>query len=245
MEAHMENSNLSERVAILKEKLDIFRDLELWRSEVSSDNNCEFDTTNFPEDFRMLWKIIGAGTLGSDPPRVMGMHIINIDKPYKFDDPNSDWSLEFHGDEIVEYSCGNKSHRIENIYLVGHNVDYRFYGYDSTQIPYQFVCEDDWNYYDEIISLLESNVSEMEWSLNRPTVGLGSDEYAINWYRKAAGYGFASAQYHLGLCYKNGDGVDQHNLQAIYWFKLAAAKEHSDTQYELGAMQTIADSIFK
>jgi TPR repeat protein len=166
----------------------------------------------------------------------MGYHVMNIDMPYKFDDSNSDWSLEFQGDDLVEYSCGNKSHPIEDIYLVGHNVDLRFYGYDSTKIPYQFVCEDDWNYYDEIISLLESKVSEMEWSLNSRTVGLGLSEYAISWYKKAAGYGFASAQYHLGHCYKDGDGVDQDNLQAIHWFKLAAAQEYRDALFGLGVI---------
>lgn len=243
MEAHLENLNLSKRLVILKEKLDIFRDLELWKSEVSSGNNCEFDTTNFPEDFRMLWKAIGAGTLVSDPPRFMGYHVINIDTPYKFDDSNSEWDLEFNGDELVEYSCGSASHRIENIYLVGHNDAFRFYGYDSTKIPYQFVCADDWVDYGGIISLLESKVSEMEWRLNTRTVGLGRDEYAFDWYNKAAKYGFASAQYFLGLCYKDGDGVDQDNLQAIHWFKLAAAQEYEDALFWLGVIYSTGVGI--
>jgi TPR repeat protein len=88
----------------------------------------------------------------------------------------------------------------------------------------------------KIISLLESEVSKMEWSLNSRTVGLGRSEYAINWYKKAAGYGFASAQYHLGHCYKDGESVDQDNLQAIHWFKLAAAQEYRDALFGLGVI---------
>jgi TPR repeat protein len=38
----------------------------------------------------------------------------------------------------------------------------------------------------------------------------------VSWYKKAPSYGFASAQYCLGLSYKNGGGVDQDYVQAVH-----------------------------
>ena len=33
------------------------------------------------------------------------------------------------------------------------------------------------------------------------------DKQAVAWYAKSAAQGFAKAQYQLGKCYKNGEGV--------------------------------------
>jgi hypothetical protein len=236
MEAHLENLNLSKRLAILKEKFDVFRDLELWRSEISSGNNSEFDATNFPADFRMLWKITGAGTLGSHPPGFESYHVMHIDAPYKFGDEDGDWYPEY---ELF----GKDEIHIKDVFLIGCDCDCAFYGYNSTQIPYKFVHQDQYYDHDGIISLLESKISELEFFWNFDNVSLGRDEYAINWYKKIAAYGFASAQYLLGLCYKDGKGVAQDYLQAIHWFKLAAAQANRDAQFELGVMYTIADNI--
>jgi|LakMenEpi03Aug12_release.lakeMendotaPanAssembly.Ray.scaffolds.fasta_scaffold805528_2 hypothetical protein len=70
------------------------------------------------------------------------------------------------------------------------------------KIPYEFVHQDQYSDHDGIISLIENKIGELEWSLNTRTVGLGCDEYAINWYKKAAAYRLASAKYFLDRCYK-------------------------------------------
>jgi TPR repeat protein len=56
---------------------------------------------------------------------------------------------------------------------------------------------------------------------------------AIPWYRKAAHQGDAKAQYNLGLCYLDGDGVLKNRRLATRWFKEAAATGHKKAAREL------------
>ena len=46
--------------------------------------------------------------------------------------------------------------------------------------------------------------------------------------------GDVMAQYDLGECYYNGDGVAQDFEKAVYWFRLAANRGLAVAQYELG-----------
>ena len=50
------------------------------------------------------------------------------------------------------------------------------------------------------------------------------DAEAVDWYRKAAEQGVATAQNNLGIMYYNGQGVPQDYVQAHKWFNLAAAQ---------------------
>ena len=45
---------------------------------------------------------------------------------------------------------------------------------------------------------------------------------AVKWYRKAAEQGYSAAQFNLGVCYDNGDGVDKNPSKAKYWYRKAA-----------------------
>lgn len=54
---------------------------------------------------------------------------------------------------------------------------------------------------------------------------------AIKWFKKAAEQGNVSAQYMLGICYKNGFGEYG---EAMKWFRTAAEKGNAEAQYELG-----------
>jgi TPR repeat protein len=36
-------------------------------------------------------------------------------------------------------------------------------------------------------------------------------------YKKAASQGLALAQYNLGYCYENGEGIEKNNDIALYW----------------------------
>lgn len=51
--------------------------------------------------------------------------------------------------------------------------------------------------------------------------------------RKAAERGDANAQYRLGSCYSNGDGVET-NEMAMKWYRKAAEQGFADAQYMLG-----------
>lgn len=48
--------------------------------------------------------------------------------------------------------------------------------------------------------------------------------------------GDASAQYNLGVMYRNGDDVSQDYNSAINWYTLAAEQGHLDAQFKLGLM---------
>lgn len=60
------------------------------------------------------------------------------------------------------------------------------------------------------------------------------DSFTIELYKKAAKYGIAEAQYLLGKCYNEGEGVIQNNTEAFKWYKLASAQGNADAQNELG-----------
>ena len=42
------------------------------------------------------------------------------------------------------------------------------------------------------------------------------------------------SQYRLGLCYLNGDGVEEDAEAAVYWFERASDSGHSKAQYMSG-----------
>jgi hypothetical protein len=41
---------------------------------------------------------------------------------------------------------------------------------------------------------------------------------AVKWYRKAAEQNYAGAQFNLGFCYANGQGVAKDNVEGYKWF---------------------------
>ncbi len=45
---------------------------------------------------------------------------------------------------------------------------------------------------------------------------------AVKWYKMAAEQGYVKAQYILGNCYENGEGVEKDSGEAIKWYKKAA-----------------------
>jgi TPR repeat protein len=58
----------------------------------------------------------------------------------------------------------------------------------------------------------------------------------VNWYRRAAEQGNATAQYNLASAYDNGRGVLQDKEQAARWYKRAAEQGVADAQYNLAIM---------
>jgi TPR repeat protein len=67
--------------------------------------------------------------------------------------------------------------------------------------------------------------------------GVHRDEVlAVEWYRRAAGQGDASAQNNLGVMYATGQGVGQDDAEAVRWYALAAEQGHALAQYNLGGM---------
>lgn len=57
---------------------------------------------------------------------------------------------------------------------------------------------------------------------------------AVKWLRRAAEQGHATAQFNLGNCYYNGEGVWRDYKEAVKWYQLAAEQGHDGAQCNLG-----------
>ena len=57
---------------------------------------------------------------------------------------------------------------------------------------------------------------------------------AVKWFRKAAEQGYAAAQFNLGYCYDEGQGVEQNYEEAVKWYRLAAEQGNAAAQCSLG-----------
>jgi len=44
----------------------------------------------------------------------------------------------------------------------------------------------------------------------------------VQWWRRAAEAGFAEAQFNLGKCYENGEGIEKNHEEAVKWYRKAA-----------------------
>ena len=60
---------------------------------------------------------------------------------------------------------------------------------------------------------------------------------AAEWYEKAAGQGYADAQYNLGYMYRNGKGVTKDKAKAVEWYTKAAEQGN---QFAIGALEELS-----
>lgn len=60
---------------------------------------------------------------------------------------------------------------------------------------------------------------------------------AANWFRKAANRGLAKAQFNLGMCCANGQGVSLDPVEAWTWLHLAAEQKFPNAAEECGKVQ--------
>ena len=61
--------------------------------------------------------------------------------------------------------------------------------------------------------------------------------------RRLAEQGDASAQYSLGARYDFGEGVPEHDAEAVKWYRLAAEQGHAEAQYNLGIMYANGEGV--
>jgi hypothetical protein len=57
---------------------------------------------------------------------------------------------------------------------------------------------------------------------------------SVKWFKNAAENGYANAQYNLGVCYKDGEGVQEDEQAAREWFQRAASQSNAAANYMLG-----------
>ncbi len=67
----------------------------------------------------------------------------------------------------------------------------------------------------------------------------------MKWYRKAAEQNYAEAQYNLGVCYANGEGVTKDDVEAVKWYRKAAEQNYAEAQYILGVCYYIGEGVAK
>jgi TPR repeat protein len=63
------------------------------------------------------------------------------------------------------------------------------------------------------------------------------DMRALEWYRKAAKKGDATAMRNIGLMYRKGEGVPKDQREAVRWFFRAAEKGEVGAYYNLWRMK--------
>ena len=60
---------------------------------------------------------------------------------------------------------------------------------------------------------------------------------AAKWFRDLAEKGSAQAQYNLGVCYENGEGVEKDTSEAMKWYRIASEQGHKDAETALQELQ--------
>jgi TPR repeat protein len=68
---------------------------------------------------------------------------------------------------------------------------------------------------------------------------------AVKWYLKAAEQGDAPAQYNLGVCYANGNGVAKNKIEAVKWYRKAAEQGNANAQHNLGLCYAMGEGVAK
>ncbi len=68
---------------------------------------------------------------------------------------------------------------------------------------------------------------------------------AAGWFRKAAQQNDAEAQFNLGACYQNGEGVAKDYAEAAKWFRRAAEQNYADAQLSLGGCHYLGQGAAK
>jgi TPR repeat protein len=68
---------------------------------------------------------------------------------------------------------------------------------------------------------------------------------AVKWYRMAAEQGNVDAQYDLGVCSQNGNGVAQDLDEAVKWYRMAAEHGDVEAQFILGWRSEYGQGVTK
>ena len=80
---------------------------------------------------------------------------------------------------------------------------------------------------------MKSPKDKMFESQDNGAAGQGMSSEALEYLKKAQ-QGDPAAQFNLGWCYANGQGVKQDWQKVIEWFTKAAEQGNADAQYNLG-----------
>jgi len=85
-------------------------------------------------------------------------------------------------------------------------------------------------------SLIGTSALSADFAKGLDAYQMGDFATAFEEWIPLAEQGDASAQYNLGVMYRNGDDVTQDYNSAINWYILAAEQGHDNAQFKLGLM---------
>ena len=68
---------------------------------------------------------------------------------------------------------------------------------------------------------------------------------AVKCFQQAAEQGDPIAQYKLGVCYDNGEGVTKDPQEAVKWYRKAAEQGYARAQYNLGVCYDNGQGVTK
>jgi TPR repeat protein len=71
------------------------------------------------------------------------------------------------------------------------------------------------------------------------------EKEAVKWYKKAAEQDCAEAQYGLGVCYRDGAGVEKNQAEAVNLFRKAAMKGFASAEVNLGLCYADGNGVSK
>ncbi len=139
-----------------------------------------------------------------------------------------------------------------NIEVLKGEQDFLFVSTEQDDLRYNLlytVEENDCNYrlivsrsqFSQSDSTFENNLRKAEQGNAEAQYLVGKKHYddknyeeGVKWIRWAAEQGVADAQRYLGVCYGNGQGVEQDDAEAVKWFRKAAEQGAAKAQYDLG-----------
>ncbi len=97
-----------------------------------------------------------------------------------------------------------------------------------------------------VLLLLNSKPGENKYGPNpKEKVRGRTDTDAVKLYLLAAEHGDARAQYNLGVCYAEGEGISRDYTEAVRWWHLAAKQGNAAAQYNLGVCYYNGDGVNK
>jgi len=100
-------------------------------------------------------------------------------------------------------------------------------------------------YFKKANELAGGNNSACQFNIGHCYNLIGNYTQAVDWYRKAAEQGVAEAQYLLGACYANAQGVTEDDAQAVYWYRKAAEQGYANAQFKLGYAYHFGQGVTK
>ena len=71
----------------------------------------------------------------------------------------------------------------------------------------------------------------------------GNYSESVKWYRKDAEQGVAEAQFNLGVCYYEGNGVSRNYLEAVKWYRKAGEQDYAKAQFNLGLCYELGNGV--